>query len=153
MRLMLGALALPLIEIALFILVGGWIGVWPTLGLVALAGMAGILLLRGQGAGAMATMRQAGRPGADPAALLARGALRVLAGLLLIVPGFLTDAIALALLVPGVERLILRRLRARMPQGGATGRVQPAGAVIDAEFEEVAPGQTPTHQPSGWTRH
>lgn len=167
---MLAALALPLVEIALFILVGGWIGIWPTLGLVALAVVAGVMILRSQGAGALGGLRRAARMGQDPGPVLARGVLRVFAGLLLIVPGFLTDALALALLVPGVERLVMRRMRGRMPgqtqgqtqsqtragmqaAGAQDGAVRPDITVIDAEFEEITPGQRPTHGPSGWTRH
>jgi len=166
MWVMLGALALPLVEIALFILVGGWIGVWPTLGLVALSGLVGVMILRGQGAGAVAAMRQAARLGADPGPLLARGALRVFAAFLLIVPGFLTGAIALALLIPATQRALLRLLRARMPQAGRGGgpganrtarpvgpAARPVGDVIEAEFEEIAPEHRPTHQPPEWTRH
>lgn len=162
---LLAALALPLGEIAVFVLVGGWIGVWSVLGLVALSMLAGVLILRGEGVGAMAALRQAAQGGVDPGPILARGAMRVFAGMLLIVPGFLTDLLALALLLPATQGFVLARLRARFPAAPhrpGTG----SGDVIDGTFKDLGqgpkpddraegslPGPTPTHRPSGWTRH
>jgi len=154
---LLAALVLPLAEIATFILVGGWIGVWPVLGLVFLAMVAGVLVLRGQGAGGITGLREAVRSGADPGPLLARGAITVFSGLLLIVPGFLSDLLALALLLPVTQSLILARLRRRFPTAArpASKHVE----VIEGTFvdlgpsDEAGPGPNPTHRPSGWTRH
>ena len=164
---LLAALALPLAEIAVFILVGGWIGVWPVLGLVFVAMLAGVFVLRGQGAGAMSGLRRAAQTGADPGPLLARSAMRVFAGLLLLLPGFLTDLLALALLLPVTQGLILARLRARFPVAARSGTT--GGAIIEGTFEDLGPGPAagtadgpgtdatqgpnPTHRPSGWTRH
>ena len=161
MWILIAILSLPIIEIALFILVGGWIGLWPTLALVVLAGMAGVMLLRAQGQNAVASLRQGVVQDSDPSEKIVRGAMSVLAGMLLIVPGFLTDIVALILLVPQVQTAAFASLRRRARMQGMVMGIVPNGPqrpanndrVIDAEFEEVSPPKRPTHNPSGWTQH
>lgn len=156
-------LAIPLVEIALFILVGGWIGLWPTLGLVLLTAILGTLLVRREGARALGDLREAMARLGDPTRPLAHGAAILFAGALLLTPGFFTDAVGLLLLVPAVRAALFRQLGRRIrverfaygappPGAGRPGDLGP-GPVIDAEFEEVAPPRQPTHPPSGWTRH
>lgn len=110
----LGFLALPLIEIALFILVGRAIGLLPTLGLVILAALAGALLLRQQGLGVVARLRSNVNAGTIPGRTMFDTMLIGLAALLLILPGFLSDAAALALLIPGVRSAIFAALAGRV---------------------------------------
>ncbi|MCU0909210.1 MAG: FxsA family protein [Rhodobacteraceae bacterium] len=148
-------LALPLIEIALFIVIGGVIGLWPTLGLVVLAGIAGLAILRGRGVGMVLDVRRSLDRGQDPAAALVQGALSVLAGFLLVIPGFLTDAVALALLLPPVRARITARLRAASVAAQHQTARHGSATVIDGTWHEVqddTPPQTPPGA-SGWTRH
>lgn len=139
MPVLLAFIALPLIEIALFILIGARIGVGPTLALIVVSAMAGVLILRGQQA-RLQGMMQAGLRVA-PGRILADGAFRLVAGLLLLLPGFLTDALGLVLLIPAVQRLILARVAARARVSSATYRQQ--GDIIDGEFHVHQPGQPP----------
>lgn len=97
-------LAFVLLEIAGFIIVGRAIGIAATLGLVLLAAVAGIALLRGQGFGVMRRIREDVNAGVMPGAALADGAMILLAGILLIIPGFVSDVIGLLLFVPAVRR-------------------------------------------------
>jgi UPF0716 family protein affecting phage T7 exclusion len=93
----------PLAEIATFILVGKAIGVAATLALVIASSLLGMTLLRE--AGLMTALRlERGREA--PGKILAEGGTRMLAGLLLLIPGFLTDVAALAVLIPGVRKTI-----------------------------------------------
>ena len=163
MWLFLAFVAVPMIEIALFIQVGGVIGIWATLLIVLLTAIAGSWLVRSQGLrewqrlqGAFSELRNPGEP-------LAGGAMILFAGALLLTPGFFTDAVGLALLVPGVRRAIYRELRKRvtvveMGSGAGFGpdprdRAPRADDVIDGEFTEVPEGKQATHRPSGWTQH
>ncbi len=155
-----------LAEVASLIIVGRGVGVLVTLLLVIGAGVLGLALLRQQGSDALAAMRRSLDDRRDPRPALLRGGFRFMAALLLILPGFLGDLVALALLVPAVQRLVARRFT---PTGGArvmTMRsteiygVRPArpeqpprDRVVEAEWEEVPPPKRPTHRPSGWTRH
>ncbi len=105
-------LAIPLAEIALFIVVGERIGVWTTVGLVALTAFVGAYLVSSQGRGVIRRITTVFRSGAFPGAELAHGAMVLFGGALLLTPGFLTDALGLALMVPAV-REALRRWGAR----------------------------------------
>jgi UPF0716 protein FxsA len=149
-------LAVPLVEIALFIQVGGLIGLWPTLGIVVLTAVAGTWLVRSQGSMELARLRASFEELRDPTDPLAHGAMILFAGALLLTPGFFTDAVGLALLVPSVRRAALRHIRARFRvETFAYGTRPPASSsdTIEGDWEDVTPRHRPTHRPSGWTRH
>ncbi len=155
----LALLALPILEIALFIQVGEAIGVLPTLGLVVLSALAGVALIRGQGLQTVRNVRASLSAGKDPAGPLADGALLFVAGALLLLPGFFTDAAALVLLVPAARlaiiRSVTRRLRARGAAAAEATYQHPRRNrpdTLDAEYEvldDVPPNQRGA---SGWTR-
>ena len=160
----------PLIEITLFIKIGGWLTLWPTLAIVIGTAMLGTALVRHQGAKAMDDLRRSFSELSDPSVPLAHGAMILLAGALLITPGFLTDTIGLLLLVPPIRSALMRwagrnikvdrvvmggsRFESRGFDAGQSGPyADHDGPVIDGDFEEIDPGKRPTHRPSGWTRH
>lgn len=107
-------LFLPLLEIAGFVFVGERIGIAYTLLLVVCSVLAGMAILRRQGFQALARLRQRNMPRDMPAERFFDTALVLLAGLLLIVPGFVSDAVALVLLVPFIRRFLARRLASRV---------------------------------------
>lgn len=130
---------LPLVEIAIFIAVGGRIGVGPTLALILASAVLGVAILRGQQARALAMMQ--GGLHVAPGTFLAQGAFRVLAGILLVLPGFLTDALGLILLVPPLQRAIVRAIGARATVASAT--VWRQGDIVEGEFTVRDPGRDP----------
>ncbi len=143
---LLALLALPAIEIALFIVVGGAIGVLPTLGLVFLAMVLGSVMMRRQGFGALMKIRRALDAGQVPAEQMGHAALITLAGVLLMIPGFATDIVGLALFVPAVRRRVLaavaRHVDVRVATAGpgAARRSGPGVVELDPdEFSEAAP--------------
>ncbi len=157
MWLFLAFLAVPLIEIALFIQIGGLIGLWPTLAIVVATAVAGTMLVRSQGALAMNQLRGSFSNLDDPTEPLAHGAMILIAGALLLTPGFFTDAVGFSLLMPPVRQAVFAYLRKRvhvqqfeMGQGPRQARGGPD--VIDGEYEEVPPEDGPKG-PSGWTKH
>lgn len=153
-------LAVPMIEIALFIQVGGAIGLWPTLGIVVLTAIIGTILVRTQGALAMENLRRSFGTLSDPSEPLAHGAMILFSGALLLTPGFFTDTVGFALLIPGVRHIVFNYIKSRVKvQHFEMGQGQYAGPrrsshgpdVIDGEFEEVP--RDPNAPPSGWTKH
>lgn len=124
-----------LVEIALFVAVGGAVGILGTVGLVLLAGLAGVLILRGR----LARLPVLLRAGADPAALLAGGAMTALGAGLLILPGFLSDAVGLVLLLPPVQRGVAARLARR--GGRATAAWHPT--IIEGDYTVHDPASPP----------
>lgn len=107
-------LALPLLEIAGFVVVGRQVGALATVGLVLASSVAGGLLLRYQGFGVMARIRAEMAGGRDPSRQLAHGAMIVLAAILLIIPGFITDIFGILLFLPPVRDLAWRMLKGRV---------------------------------------
>lgn len=152
--------AVPLIEIALFIQVGGLIGLWPTLGIVVATALAGTWLVRREGLKAMSELRRSLETLGDPGRPLADGAAILFAGALLLTPGFFTDTVGFLLLIPPVRAALFRwaAKRVRVQRFSYGPRPPPAnddrtGEIVEGEWEEVSPDRRPTHRPSGWTRH
>src|SRR6056297_1410638 len=141
MWLLIAFIAVPLIEIALFIQVGGAIGLWPTLALVVLTALLGTWLLRLQGMMALAEVRRSFSEVEDPSEPLAHGAMILFAGALLLTPGFFTDMVGFALLAPPVRRRIFTELRKRVRvasfEGGSRRPTHDQPDIIDAEFEDL----------------
>jgi UPF0716 protein FxsA len=155
-------LVVPMIEIGLFIQIGDLIGLWPTLGLVVATAVIGTALVRSQGARALADLRIALADMRDPTAPMAHGAMILFSGALLLTPGFFTDAVGIALLLPPVRRAIMRFIAKRMtiasftvgPESGSKHPRQPhRPGVIDGDYFEIDPQNPPTDPRSGWTRH
>jgi UPF0716 protein FxsA len=162
--------AAPLLELALLIKTGQWIGFWPTLAIVVGTGIAGSLIVRQQGfAVARRLLQDADQPSEMLDAMI-NGGLMLAAGILLILPGLCTDVLGLLLLIPPLRRQVAYRIArhgrwsvmqtrerwsaSRRPSGddGARGahtapkQPQPgrrSGAVIDGEFERLDDDRPP----------
>ena len=106
------AIVVGVIEISVIIQVGQWIGFLNTVGLLLLVSLLGAWLVKRQGLGVMARIRQQRSAGRLPATEAFDGALILVAGVLLVIPGFVTDALGLLLLVPPI-RAVVRRFVSR----------------------------------------
>ncbi|MHA7775551.1 FxsA family protein [Roseibium sp. M-1] len=129
-------LLLPLIEIAVFIWVGGLIGVLPTVLLTLVTAVAGTLMLRQQGLSLLMRMQKELDAGRSPGNEVMQGAMIVLASILLLIPGFVTDAIGLLLFIPPVRealaRFIISKSNVVIVEGG-TGKRRPQDGVVDLD--------------------
>ena len=152
MWLLLAFIAVPLIEIALFIQVGGLIGLGWTLAIVLVTALLGTWLVRSQGALAMGQLRRSFNDLRDPTEPLVHGAMILFAGALLLTPGFFTDAVGFSLLVPQIRHRIYLQIRDRVKmhamqsgQPGAAGPSSPRGPgrptrggdVIEGDYVEI----------------
>lgn len=159
MWLFLPFLAVPLIEIALFIQVGGAIGLFPTLLIVVATAVLGTFLVRTQGTAALGNLRSSFNELRDPTEPLAHGAMILFSGALLLTPGFFTDAVGFALLVPGVRTYVYNAVRSRVKVQGFSTEFRRDAAdngpknTIDGEFIDISADKRPTHEPSGRTKH
>jgi UPF0716 protein FxsA len=150
-----------MIEIGLFAGLGGYIGVIATWAVVVGSAIGGFLLIRWQKRSVLGQVLQDLQALGDPVTPAAHSALIVLAGVLLILPGFLTDALGLILLIPWVRNQIIGHLRERarlaaMDKAVATmlrPRPRPRDEdVQDAELADNHPASPRPHKPSGWTK-
>ncbi len=128
----------PIVEIALFIKIGSAIGVAATILWVILSAMIGIWAMRRQGMAAMVDLQRAVDDFRDPGRPLAHGALAMIGGGLLVLPGFFTDALGIVLLIPPVRSALLGLLgrRVRVVAGARPGQPH-RPPVIDAEYVVV----------------
>lgn len=124
LKLLLLFIGVPWLEIELFVRVGGELGALPTLGLVILTGVVGASLARAQGIALLARLQSETAAGRVPAEALVEGAAILVAGLLLVTPGFFTDACGLLLLVPPVRRAVVGAVRRRMERAVRQGHVR-----------------------------
>ncbi len=140
-------LLVPLIEIGVFIEVGGLIGLLPTLGLILLTAALGTWQLRSQGLSTLARARQQMEQGQLPAQELYDGFCLIIAGALLLTPGFVTDAVGFVLFVPAFRRLLRQvvaqriRLRAEVRMRQQPGRG--STTIIEGDFREVPEDHDP----------
>lgn len=152
----IGLLIWPLIEIALFVTVGGWIGLWATLAIVLGTAFGGIALMRWRGLRAMADLRGQMRSMGNPLSLAADQAMFMLAGLLLVLPGFITDFLGLLLLLPPVRAALIavaaRRVVVARPAQAREYQDRSRDDVIDGDYTPVSPDADRLRKPSGWTQ-
>lgn len=150
-------IAVPIIEIGLFIEIGGWIGLWPTIGIVIVTAFAGTTLLRLQGLSVLQRVQESANRNELPVQEVFDGFCLLVAGILLLTPGFFTDSIGFLLFVPlfrryaaaAIWRWLVRNGKISVSAGGFSASSgsgpppgshdRPGGPVIDGDFEEVDP--------------
>ena len=159
MWLFLAFVLVPIIEIALFIQVGGAIGLWPTLAIVILTAVAGTFLVRTQGLATLAELQRSLQGDGNPTHAIAHGALILAAGLLLLTPGFFTDATGFALLIPPIRAALIRWGAARLAgrivtvRSGVDARQRPADdGPIETDYVDLTETDDAPRGSSGWTR-
>lgn len=141
-------IGLPVLDIASLIEVGDRIGLWPTLGAVVLAFMVGSILMRAQGFAILAQAQATLQDGRLPAREVFDGVCAIIGSMLLMFPGFVSDVIGMALLLPPVRALLRRVIGMNIRNSGrfavwTVGPDTPGGSTLHP------PGTTPpeTHGP------
>jgi UPF0716 protein FxsA len=139
----------PVAEIITVVVVADAIGVGATVLALVGAGVLGVLVIRVLGAASLAELQGALVRREPPTGALVRGACVLLAGMLLIVPGFLSDVVALLLLIPPLRSALLGTLWRRWPRGpgGPQGGGSGGPVIIEGDYREVPPGP-PVELPS-----
>ena len=107
-------LVIPIVEIAAFIGIGGQIGIWLTLLMILVTAIIGTILLRVQGFQLIRQIQSELNGGKIPGRALGHGFLMLIAGLLLLTPGFITDALGFVLFVPAIRDLIWNTAKSRI---------------------------------------
>jgi UPF0716 protein FxsA len=154
-------IVVPVVELALLIEVGQWLGAWQTVVLVVAMAFTGLLIISRQSLTVLRQSLEALSEGRPPVMQVLDGVFLILAGGLLLIPGFITDVLALLLLIPPLRRAAARwavasvlvyappdldedwpgarrRERSRRSGGGD-------GPVIEGEFERIGESSGPSH--------
>ena len=161
--LFLAFLLVPIAEIYVLIQVGSVIGAFSTIALIVFTAVLGSILIRAQGLATLARVRTSMERGEVPAVELMEGMCLLVAGALLLTPGFVTDSIGFMLLIPALRRAMILAVLERGVLRAATGpgvsaragpgthgaarpipRPEPhaadrTGTIIDGEFERKDP--------------
>lgn len=154
--LLIAFIVMPIIEIAVLIQVGGWLGLWQTLALIILTAIAGTWMLRQQGFAVLSRAQTQLASGAVPLAEVFEGFCLVIAGALLLTPGFVTDVMGGLLLLPPLRAWLYQTLGGRLRDhlrynetsfhtttpgsGQAPGGDQAKpGPVVEGDFDTVTP--------------
>lgn len=140
-----GAAALVFLEIAIFIMVGDAIGILWALLLFFGAGVLGVALVQHQGLGLLARLKSAMDRGLMPVDEMFDGACLMAAGMLFFLPGFLSDVIAFALLIPIIRKHLKGFLTRRYGVEGEA--MTPDNGVIEGDFIRVREDISPLNPP------
>ncbi|CNE76229.1 FxsA family protein [Yersinia nurmii] len=133
---------LAYIEISIFIKVAAALGVLVTLLLVIFTSCVGVSLVRNQGVKTFMQMQQKLAAGESPAAEMVKSVSLVLAGFLLLIPGFFTDFLGLLLLLPPIQKSLTLKLMPHLNiyRSGSTGPTA-GGNTFDGEFQRKDDGR------------
>ena len=130
-------ISIPIIEIALFIEVGDRIGLFATIGIVILTAIIGTTLIRHQG---LTTLRKAQlslKENMIPLSEAFDGLCIVIAGALLLTPGFFTDTLGLSLFIPSLRIIIKRYITTILARSEKFSFQEKDGSIIEGEFENI----------------
>jgi UPF0716 protein FxsA len=136
-KILLGLLVGAVIELYAVILVAGWIGFWSMLGLLVLLSLIGMSVIRMAGMRTMRRYAEASATGGAPGKQIADGAVMLTAGVLLLIPGFVSGVLGLLLLLPPVRALVRGRLSRRTAATAQRfgGRFGVRGTTVIATYE------------------
>lgn len=107
-------LFIPILEIAVFILIGGQIGVFATLAMILFTAILGSILLRVQGFATMRSIQAKSAAGEVPGRELVNGVMIMIAGVLLLTPGFVTDGLGFLLFVPPFRHFLWKAIASKV---------------------------------------
>lgn len=142
--------AVSLLEIFVLVKVGGFLGAWPTVLLVIVTALVGSALVRSQGIQLVQDLQQRVAKGEMPGQQMIEGVMLIVTGVLLVTPGFVTDACGLLLLQPSIRQKIAQMLLNNVklsPNANMYGSFQQthtdspfstkkdSGDIIEGEFE------------------
>ncbi len=113
---------IPVVELALLIHIGGYIGAWNTVAIVILTGIAGALLARAQGFSTLYRIQQNVNSGTMPGDEILSGIMILFGGLLFLTPGFITDFIGFFMLIPYTRNLLKQQVSRKLQKMINDGR-------------------------------
>ncbi|NRF26461.1 membrane protein FxsA [Vibrio coralliilyticus] len=136
----------PIIEIGLFISVGGYLGLWPTIALVLITAFVGASLVRSQGLQTLMSVQNRLQQGELPAQQILEGVMLAVSGVLLLTPGFMTDALGMLVLLPAPRAAMAKYLMSKMTVQSVGGGFQ--GGFGSGSFQQGPFDQDPFNQQS-----
>lgn len=141
-------IAIPLIEIYFLIEVGSVMGAFPTVLAVVFTAVLGVFLIRIQGFSTMLKAQTAMQAGQVPAVEMVEGVMLLIAAILLLIPGFITDSLGFVLLIPPVRKYLAGKVIYNGQSGTRFGKAAhwrsgdfSRGDYVEGEYEDLTPEQ------------
>lgn len=135
---------IPIIEIAVLMQVGAWLGAWPTIAIVIVTAWLGAKNVKQQGIATLQSVQNKMAQGEAPSNEIVAGLLLLVAGVLLVTPGFVTDFFGLSLLVPQIRNGLINAVQKQLSQHTVV-HTQSFGYQQHNTFEQDEE-QTPQHR-------
>jgi len=107
-------IVVPIIEIMVLMNVGAWLGAWPTIAIVIITAWLGAKNVKQQGVATLNSVQTKMAQGEMPSDEIVAGLLLLVAGVLLVTPGFVTDFFGLSLLIPSVRSMLIKSVQAHL---------------------------------------
>lgn len=140
---------IPIIEISVLMQVGTIFGIWPTIAIVIFTAWLGAKYVRQQGLATLNSVQTKMAQGQMPSDEIVTGLMLLVAGVLLVTPGFVTDFLGLSLLIPGVRHAIVGSVKSHITTNSASQQ--------SFQFHSHTPGQSQddfsAHQDSPFQDH
>jgi UPF0716 protein FxsA len=149
-------IVIPIIEIAVLMQVGDLLGLWPTIAIVVFTAWLGAKNVRQQGLATMASVQAKMAQGQMPSDEIVAGLLLLVAGVLLVTPGFVTDIFGLSLLIPQVRLSLIKRVQKHLVVnkfGAGAGFQQQGFSQESGNVYEHECGDVDTFQPEKIASH
>ncbi|NQZ22057.1 MAG: FxsA family protein [Colwellia sp.] len=107
-------IVVPIIEIMVLMNVGAWLGAWPTIAIVIITAWLGAKNVKQQGVATLNSVQAKMAKGEMPSDEIVAGLLLLVAGVLLVTPGFVTDFFGLSLLIPNVRNMLIKYVQTHL---------------------------------------
>jgi len=107
-------IVVPIIEIMVLMNVGAWLGAWPTIAIVIITAWLGAKNVKQQGVATLNSVQTKMAQGEMPSDEIVAGLLLLVAGVLLVTPGFVTDFFGLSLLIPNLRNMLIKSVQAHL---------------------------------------
>lgn len=145
---------IPIIEISVLMQVGELLGMWPTIGIVILSAWIGAKYVRQQGVATLQSVQAKMAQGEMPSSEIVTGLMLLVAGVLLVTPGFVTDIFGLSLLVPSIRDAIATYVQKHLNvKAHATGNHAGASFYTGNTYENEGFSQTPNPESKSIPHH
>jgi UPF0716 protein FxsA len=145
---------IPIIEISVLMQVGELLGIWPTIGIVILSAWIGAKYVRQQGLATLQSVQAKMAQGEMPSSEIVTGLMLLVAGVLLVTPGFVTDIFGLSLLVPSVRTVIATYVQKHINVNAhVAGNHAGASSHTGNTYENEGFSQTPNPENKGIPQH
>lgn len=135
-RLLLAFIIVPIVELAVLIQLGRWIGLWPTLGLIVVTGIVGAALASREGLRALQEFQTEIAQGRMPRRPILDGFSIFAGGALLLTPGLITDLLGFSLLLRPTRRFIQERIMKRVGRS----MIERGQVYVETRYEWRGPG-------------